>query len=96
MTDEHEPLAHDARDERVEVGAVIEEVVVAARADPIGVAVPAQIRRDDVRASRDAFRDFSPAVREIEKAVNEDERRVAGAVPVEQVIREPSRERETS
>jgi hypothetical protein len=58
--------------------------------------MPAQIRRDDMRASRETFGDLSPAVREIEKAVNEDERRVAGAVPVEQVIREPSRERETS
>ena len=56
----------------------------------------AEVRRDDVSASREAFGDFAPAVREIEKAVDENECRVAGAVPVEEVIGEARRERESS
>jgi hypothetical protein len=96
VTDEHEPLARDARDEVVEVGAVVEEVVIAAGADPVGVAVTTQIGRDDVRVLGEAVGDLAPAVAEIEKAVNEDERRVAGTVPVERVIRQAGRERDPS
>lgn len=94
MPDEHEPLAHDAWDQIVEIGAVIEEVVVATGADPVGVTVTAQIGRDDVRVLGEPVGDLAPAVAEIEKAMNEYERRVAGAVPVERVIREPGRERD--
>jgi hypothetical protein len=94
VADEHEALARDSRDQRVEVRAVIEEVVVAAGTDPVAVAVAAKVDGDDVCARREALGDFAPAIREIEKAMDEDEGRVARTIPVEQVIRKASRKRE--
>jgi hypothetical protein len=94
VADHHEPLARRARDQLVEIGDVVEEVVVAARADPLAVTVAAQVGRDDVDALREPLGDLVPAETEIEEAVDENERRVARVVPLEQVIREPGRERE--
>ena len=88
MTDDDEALARDARDEVIDVGEVIEEVVVAARADPVAVAMTAQIGRDDVAVLREPLADLEPAVAEIEEAVQQQERRVAGRIPIENVVRE--------
>jgi hypothetical protein len=51
-----------------------------------------QVGRDDVGIQK--RRDLVPAVREIEKAVDEDERRVAGRFPFENVVAKPGGERE--
>jgi hypothetical protein len=67
-------------------------VVVAAGADPVGVAVAAYVDGDDVRAERG--RDLVPAVRVVEEAVDQDDRRVARRVPLEDVRAEPGGERE--
>lgn len=96
MADEHEPLADDARDQIVEIGDVVEEVVVAAGADPVGLAMTAQVGGDDVDARSEPLRDLVPAEREIEETVDEDERCLRGrwTVPFEDVVGEPRRERE--
>jgi len=96
VTDEDEALADDARDQVVEVGGVVEEVVVAAGPDPVGVAVTAQVRRDDVDSRGETLGDLVPAEREVEEAMDEDERRLGGrgALPFEDVVGESRRERE--
>jgi hypothetical protein len=92
VADDHDALAREPRDHVVEIGDVVEVVVVAAGADPVAVAVAAQIRRDDVRVEQ--RRDLVPAVGEIEKAVNEDVGRVARGIPLEDVVGEPGGELE--
>jgi hypothetical protein len=54
----------------------------------------AQIDGDDMRTGWERFGDLVPAISEIEKPVDEDERRRPGWVPLEKVIREPGRERD--
>jgi hypothetical protein len=92
VADDHDALAGEPRDHVVEIGDVVEVVVVAARADPVAVAVAAQIGRDDVRVEQ--RRDLVPAIREIEKAVDEDVGRVARRIPLEDVVGEPGGELE--
>jgi hypothetical protein len=92
VADDDEPLTRDARDEVIDIGEVVEEVVVAAGADPVAIAVAAQIGRDDVDALRKVRGDLMPPVAEIEKPVEQEERRVARAVPFEDVVREPCRQ----
>jgi hypothetical protein len=69
-------------------------VVVAAGADPVAVTVAAKINSDHVRAQE--RRDLVPAVREIEKAVDEYVRGVAWGVPLEYVIGQACRERDAA
>ena len=52
----------------------------------------ANVDRDDVRA--DQRRDLVPAVGEVEKAVDQHDRGIAGRVPLEDVRVEAVRERE--
>lgn len=92
MSDDNEPLARNARNEIVDVSEVIEEVVVAAGSDPIAITVTAQIGRDDVVPRGETLGDLVPAKAEIEKAVQQQERRVARRVPLEDVVRQPCRE----
>lgn len=91
MADDDEPLARNPRDQIIDIREVIEEVVVAALADPIAIAVTAQIRRDDVSMLRKVLADLVPAVAEIEKAMEQEERRVrpASGLPLVNVVREP-------
>ena len=80
VADDDDALAREPRDHVVEIRDVVEVVVVAAGADPVGVAVAAQIGRDHVRVARASrWRDLVPAVREIEEAVDEHERDVVAA-----------------
>lgn len=89
MTDDDEPLPRNTRDQIVDVGEVVEEVVIAARPDPIAIAMPSQIRRDDVTVRSKPLGDLVPAVAEIEEAMEEEERRVERRVPLANVVREP-------
>lgn len=52
----------------------------------------AKVGRDDVRSRTEPLGDLVPREREVEEAVDENERRVAGTVPLEDVVREPGRE----
>src|SRR5262249_4811280 len=81
-------------DHAVEIGEVVEEVVVAAGADPVAVAVTAQIGRDHVAVLREPLGDRRPREREIREAMHEHEREVAGPVPVEDVVGQSRRERD--
>ena len=84
VSDERHARAPDLRDDLVQIGEVIGEVVVAAGADPVAVAVAAHVGRDDVEAGRERGLDHRlPAPRGVEKAVDEHDRMVAVA-PLEQ------------
>jgi hypothetical protein len=96
VTDEDEALAREPRDDFVEVGNVVEEVVVAAWTDPVAVTVAAQIGCDDVNVRREMLGECAPAVREIEEAVDEDDRRLAGGFPLEDVVRQPRGKRDAA
>jgi hypothetical protein len=92
VTDEDEALAREPRDDLVEVGDVVEEVVVATWADPVAVTVPAQVGCDDVNVWREVLGERTKPVREIEKAVDENDRGLTRTVPLEDVVSEPGRE----
>ena len=98
VADQRHPRAADLADQVVEVGQVVDEVVVAARPDPVAVAVPAQVGRDEVEpAGEPGARGRRPAPRQVEESVQQDDGVVEGglvAAPLEDVIGEPGPERD--
>ena len=95
----HRVAHHDqvvAGDRVGEVGDVVEvvhEVVVAAGADPLGVAVAAQVGGDDVvSGGGQRRRDGGEAPGHVEEAVQAEERGAAAPVPLEQVVAEAVRQ----
>ena len=90
-TDPHHVRPRDAErvGEGVEVGHVVERVVVRAAGNAVGVAVTAEVRRDHVKPSScECFDDGVEGVREVEVSVQEDEIPPRAAVRLDDVVPE--------
>jgi hypothetical protein len=85
MTHEDHLRPRELRDDVVEIGDVVHEVVVAAGSDPRRVAVAALVRCDHVRMRRETLGDLAPPVPEVGEAVDEDVRQLTWCVPFERM-----------
>ena len=88
MRDQRDAIAQRA-DHEGQIGGVVGEVVVAARADPVGVAVAAPVEREDVMAGGGELRRHQvPGVRMLQESVEQQHDRPVVA-PLEQVVPQP-------
>ena len=87
-------LAREPRDHVVEIGDVVDEVVVAAGADPVAVAVAAQIGATTARARASRGATSCQPYARSRKPWTSTNVVSPRRVPLEDVVREPGRERE--
>jgi hypothetical protein len=98
VADQRHARPGELADEVVDVGQVVDEVVIAARPDPVAVAVAAEVGCDEVEAPGQARGGGpGPPPGQIEEAVQENDRVVelrAVGPPLEDVVVEAGRERD--